>query len=88
MKKISFIKIVLAVFLITGFTACKDKEKEAEEKQEQGVGDVYNEEEQGVQHENRDNQFPESRNDNKEGNGLETGAPTDTIDNDGDKVKH
>lgn len=47
-------------------------------------GDVHNEDIQGVQHENRDNQFPESRNDNSEGNGLETGAPTDTIDGDGD----
>lgn len=67
--------VALALF------SCQDKSKEAEAREENKVGNVYDKEQQGIEHENRDNQFPSSRNDNKEGTGLETGAPTDTIDN-------
>lgn len=77
--KTIFISSVLAFSTI----ACTDKEKEAEALEEDKVGNIYNEE-QGVDIENRDNQFPVSRNDNNEGTGQETGAPTDTIDGDGD----
>jgi hypothetical protein len=58
---------------------------EAEERERDKTGNVYNSDEQGVDIENRDNQFNTSRNDNTEGYGQETGAPSDTIDNDGDK---
>lgn len=86
MKKSAILKkaflICSAVVLMA---SCNDKEKEAEAREEGKVGNVYNSEEQGVDIENRDNQFPVSRNDNEEGTGQETGAPTDTIDGDGDK---
>jgi hypothetical protein len=85
MKSISLLKtIALGVMLGSFSIACNDKKEKAEEQQEAQAGDVYNDAQQGVEHENRDNQFPDSRNDNSEGNGLETGAPTDTIDGDGD----
>lgn len=77
--------VLLGLFLATASIACTDKKEQAEENEEAQAGEVYNSEQQGVEHENRDNQFPDSRNDNSEGNGLETGAPTDTIDGDGDK---
>lgn len=79
-----FKTMVLGIMLASLSIACTDKKEKAEEQQEAQAGDVYNDGQQGVEHENRDNQFPESRNDNSEGNGLETGAPTDTIDGDGD----
>ena len=65
--------------------SCQDKQKEAEANEEDRVGNVYDKEQQGIEHENRDNQFPSSRNDNKEGTGLETGAPTDTTGNNSQK---
>lgn len=77
--------LLMTTMLAIALTACTDKQEKAEDAERNKVGEVYNDEEQGVQHENRDNQFPESRNDVKEGTGLETGAPTDTIDGDGDK---
>ncbi|MCR5863252.1 hypothetical protein LRS05_14480 [Flavobacterium sp. J372] len=79
-----FKTIMLSAILASFSIACTNKKEKAEEQQEAQAGDVYDDTQQGVEHENRDNQFPESRNDNKEGNGLETGAPTDTIDGDGD----
>jgi hypothetical protein len=81
--------ITLKIFALTAtlalFSCGNNKAEDAENAKESEVGNIYNKEEQGVQHENRDNQFNESRNDNVEGTGLETGAPTDTIDRDGDK---
>ncbi|OYQ37340.1 hypothetical protein CHU92_08370 [Flavobacterium cyanobacteriorum] len=73
----------IGAILLALFSCGKNK---SEDKPPQGKN-IHNEDIQGVQHENRDNQFPESRNDNTEGNGLETGAPTDTIDGDGDTKK-
>ena len=49
------------------------------------VGNVYDDQVQGIEHENRDNQFQSSRSDNLEGYGQSLGAPSDTVDNDGDK---
>lgn len=77
--KTIFMSAVMAFTILS----CADREKEAEAREEEKVGNIYNEE-QGVDVENRDNQFPASRNDNKEGTGQETGAPSDTIDGDGD----
>ena len=62
-----------------------DEEKEARDE----VGDIYDDQVRGIEHENRDNQFPTSRNDNMEGYGQSLGAPSDTVDNDGDvKVRN
>lgn len=87
MKKFIRLKRAIAICtLLVSITACTDKQKEAEANEEDKVGKVYNADEQGIDIENRDNQFPVTRNNNVEGEGLETGAPTDTIDGDGDKA--
>jgi len=81
MKKPFFYKALLFGFVAPALlTACsrKDERKELEAREELKVGKVYNPEVQGNDHENRDNQFFVSRNDNKQGQGLETGAPSDT----------
>lgn len=83
-------KANLKFLLLYGFVAfltlsCNDNKKEAENREEEKVGNVYDSDVQGTQHENRDNQFNTSRNDNIEGTGQETGAPSDTIDGDGDR---
>lgn len=83
-------KSIFACFIVGALwlTSCGNKpDKSYENKEEAKVGKVYDHEQQGVDIENRDNQFPSSRNDSKEGTGQELGAPTDTIDGDGDKVK-
>lgn len=86
MKVFRVIRVVfLSAVLATATIACTDKKEKAEEQEEAKTGNVYDDTQQGVEHENRDNQFPASRNDNREGYGMETGAPTDTIDSDGDK---
>lgn len=79
------VKSMYAAMLAVMFVSCgrSDKDSDADAQ----AGDVYNTEKQGIEHENRDNQFPSSRNDNKEGTGLETGAPSDTVDGDGDTKK-
>lgn len=77
-------KVFYGSMILAGLFACTDKKEKAEEREEAKTGTVYDSTQQGIEHENRDNQFPESRNDNSEGNGLETGAPTDTTDADGD----
>jgi|GEM_PF-6334473 len=56
----------------------RDERKDLEMREEAKVGRVYDTARQGIDHENRDNQFPVSRNDNREGTGQETGAPSDT----------
>ena len=80
MKNINFIKIVPLIAGLAVFISCtgNDPQKEAEAREKAKVGKVFNPEEQGIEHENRDNQFPYSRNDDKQGTGLETGAPSDT----------
>ncbi len=80
MKNLSIIKIVPFVATFVVFISCniKDAQKDAEANERAKVGNVYNPEEQGIEHENRDNQFPSSRNDNRQGTGQETGAPSDT----------
>ena len=88
MKPLNLIKLaVLSAFFATPLISCSDKKENTDTYQETAAGEVYDTTQQGVQHENRDNQFPESRNDNYEGNGLETGAASDTIDGDGDSKK-
>lgn len=82
MKNIFKLKTLFICFITLAIlSSCnkdnRQKDKEAEEKSK--VGKVYDTDEQGIQHENRDNQFPSSRNDNKTGTGLETGAPSDTV---------
>jgi hypothetical protein len=80
MKNLSIIKIVPVFAALIVFISCtkRDEQKEAEAREEAKVGKVYNPEEQGIEHENRDNQFPSSRNDSRQGTGQETGAPSDT----------
>jgi len=80
MKNLSIIKIIPVVAGLVVFISCntRDEQKEAEAREKAKVGKVYNPEEQGIEHENRDNQFPSSRNDNRQGTGQETGAPSDT----------
>lgn len=78
MKK-SFPKLVICVTLLVSLISCKDDDRKKEEEREEAkAGKIYNPEQQGIDHENRDNQFSQSRNDNKEGTGQETGAPSDT----------
>lgn len=78
MKK-SFPKLVICVTLLVSLISCKDDDRKKEEEREEAkAGKIYNPEQQGIDHENRDNQFSKSRNDNKEGTGQETGAPSDT----------
>ena len=77
-------KLAKSIFFAATFTAlliscdAKNNKTDAEKNEEAKVGNVYDAGQQGTVHENRDNQFPSSRNDNKEGTGLETGAPSDT----------
>ena len=72
-------KLILYAILLFSVISCKDDDtKEQEEREEAKAGKIYNPEQQGIDHENRDNQFSQSRNDNKEGTGQETGAPSDT----------
>jgi len=85
-KLINLTRVFALSLMIVGFVSCADKDKEAEAREEDKVGDVYDAEQQGVDIENRDNQFPATRNNNVEGEGQETGAPSDTIDGDGDKA--
>lgn len=88
MKSLNLIKItVLSMILVSPLIACSDKKESTDTYRQSEAGEVYDTTQQGVQHENRDNQFPESRNDNYEGNGLETGAASDTVDGDGDRSK-
>lgn len=72
-------KLILCAMLFCSMLSCKDDDrKKQEEREEAKAGKIYNPEQQGMDHENRDNQFSQSRNDNKEGTGQETGAPSDT----------
>lgn len=80
MKKLPKHIFLLSLLATLALYSCKDERKETEAREEEKVGKVYNPEEQGNEHENRDNQFPQSRNDNKQGTGLETGAPSDTTE--------
>lgn len=82
MKNLSFIKIVPIAAALIVFISCseKDPRKKAEARERAKVGKVFNPEVQGIEHENRDNQFPSSRNDNRQGTGQETGAPSDTTE--------
>lgn len=80
--KKAFLSLLFLIVSI-GYTSCNNRTetnsaKKAEKQEQEKVGNVYDEEQQGPGHENRDNQFPSSRNDNKQGTGLETGAPSDT----------
>ncbi len=80
--KISVKHRVASMMLLFGLVliSCNknDERKEAENREEAKVGKVYDREQQGIEHETRENQFPSSRNDNSKGTGLETGAPSDT----------
>ena len=80
MKRQNLCFIAIAALTATLTISCnnKDERKEFEEREEAKVGRVYDTAQQGIDHENRDNQFPVSRNDNREGTGQETGAPSDT----------
>jgi hypothetical protein len=82
---------VLTIGIITSLLiSCRESGEgsgvtEKEQQERDKVGNIYNSDEQGIDIENKDNQFNSSRNDNVEGYGQETGAASDTIDNDGDK---
>jgi hypothetical protein len=81
MKKTFYTKTAfLGLAALALLTSCeqKDERKEAEAREKAKVGKIYNPEEQGIEHENRENQFPYSRNNNKKGEGQETGAKSDT----------
>lgn len=69
---------ILAACIVTACNDRNDKMEQMEQREEAKVGKVFDPERQGIDQETRDNQFPSSRNDNREGTGLETGAPTDT----------
>lgn len=69
---------ILAACVITSCNNRNDKMEQKERREEAKVGKVFDPERQGIDQETRDDQFPSSRNDNREGTGLETGAPTDT----------
>jgi hypothetical protein len=78
MKK-NIVNFTLCIAMLLTMLSCKeDNMKKQEEREEAKAGKIYNPEQQGIDHENRDNQFSQSRNDNKEGTGQETGAPSDT----------
>ncbi|HYD90141.1 MAG TPA: hypothetical protein VEA37_01480 [Flavobacterium sp.] len=77
-QNLSFIAIATLTSVLIASCGTKDERKEYEEREEAKVGRVYDTAYQGIDHENRDNQFPVSRNDNREGTGQETGAPSDT----------
>lgn len=92
--KFSNLKLLAICFTIFFLSSCQQNAEqskvgvevtEEEQQARDKVGDIYNDQEQGIEHENRDNQFPSSRNDNMEGYGQSLGAPSDTVDNDGDK---
>lgn len=92
--KISNLKLLALCFTIFLTYSCQQNAEQSkqgvevtEEEQEarDKVGNVYDDKVRGIEHENRDNQFPTSRNDNREGYGQSLGAPSDTVDNDGDK---
>lgn len=94
MKRVASLKTFIALCCTVFFMiSCGNREEskegvevtEEEQYEKDKVGDIYNSDEQGIDIENRDNQFNTTRNDNVEGQGRETGAPSDTIDNDGDK---
>ncbi|WP_159800068.1 hypothetical protein [Flavobacterium sp. MK4S-17] len=81
MKNTSTFKTaVTLIALMPLLYACNEESKQEkwEQREKAKVGRVYNPDVQGIAHENRENQFPESRNDNEKGEGLETGAPSDT----------
>lgn len=86
MKRIAIIKTLAILCFSTFITlSCKQNVTDEEQAARDDVGKVYDSKQQGVDIENRDNQSPSSRNDNKEGYGQSLGAPSDTVDNDGDK---
>jgi len=73
--------LVMAAAFTTLLISCEAKNTQTElEARERGkIGKVYDPAQQGNLHENRENQFPSSRNGNGQGTqGLETGAKTDT----------
>jgi len=73
--------IFVAAVFVSLLAACEAKNTQTEfEARERGkIGKVYDPAQQGNLHENRENQFPSSRNSNGQGmEGLETGAKTDT----------
>ncbi|RZJ76246.1 MAG: hypothetical protein EOO45_02995 [Flavobacterium sp.] len=89
MKSINLKSSLVAFVFGAVLVSCESRNNktEAESNEEDKVGNVYDADHQGPGHETRDNQFPESRNDNQEGTGLETGAPTDTASANVEKVK-
>lgn len=80
MKKTTSSLIALSLLFSLILISCNDndKRKEMEDRENAKVGKVYDREQQGIEHENRENQFPSSRNDSGKGTGQETGAPSDT----------
>ncbi|RZJ75404.1 MAG: hypothetical protein EOO45_05705 [Flavobacterium sp.] len=89
MKTVNIKSALFALAFGAVLVSCESRNNktDAEKSEEDKVGNVYDADHQGPGHETRDNQFPESRNDNKEGTGLETGAPTDTASANVEKVK-
>lgn len=75
---------LLAAFMFTSFISCNEKseQEKIEEREEAKVGKVYDTAYQGIRHENIDNQFPKSRNDNDETNPVNDTATTQAPKND------
>lgn len=75
--KYPFIAAAFVSLLIS--CEAKNTQTELEKRERSKIGKVYDPAQQGIAHENRENQFPSSRNSSGQGKtGLETGAPTDT----------
>lgn len=80
MKTLTTIKTTVLSISLLVLLSCNDenKQEKMEQREQAKVGKVYDEKHQGIEHENRENQFFVSRNDDVKGQGQETGAPSDT----------
>ena len=69
-----------AIFCLVFIVSCGDNKKSVEDREEAKVGRVYDTAHQGIRHENIQNQFPSSRNDNKDQVPLTQGISDTTVD--------
>ncbi len=78
--KNNFLPFILSFLCLCLFSiSCKDKEMTKEEREEAKVGKVYDTARQGIRHENIENQFPSSRNDNDKEIPLTKGISDTTV---------
>lgn len=80
MKMYSLKMIIGPLLFSLALLSCnKEKGKEMENHEESRVGKVYDTAQQGIRHENINNQFPSSRNDNKKTVPLTAGKSDTTV---------